>query len=214
MQNVQEVLHYIQKNLLVPKGRKNSFGGYNFRNCEDILDAVKKLLPDGATVIESDEIVLIGNRYYLKAVATLKYKGEKEFCDGYARESESKKGFDESQITGAASSYARKYALSGLFAIDDGIDDDSLPKAPNVPKDERKNNAEKVKEKTPEDSRKAAENFVTEQIALLKACTTLDAIMELQIKTKKAVGKLMTTYPELFEKLEQFSKQRQVELQQ
>lgn len=117
-------LNEIQQKLKAPKNQYNSFGKYKYRNQEDILEAVKPLLGDATMTIE-DEIVNIGDRYYVKATATLK-DGE-EFVDSvaFAREPEIKKGMDESQITGATSSYARKYALNGLFLIDDTKDADS-----------------------------------------------------------------------------------------
>ena len=110
----------IQKKLNVPKGQKNTFGNYKYRSAEDILEAVKQLLTD-TPIILSDEMVEIGGRCYVKATAKL---GDAEVT-AYAREAETKKGMDEAQITGSASSYARKYALCGLFAIADNDDPDS-----------------------------------------------------------------------------------------
>lgn len=114
----------IQRNLKAPKGQYNSFGKYNYRSCEDILEAVKPLLGVSVLVI-SDDIVEVGGRVYCKATATLSLAGESISATAYAREPDAKKGMDESQITGAASSYARKYALNGLFCIDDARDADS-----------------------------------------------------------------------------------------
>lgn len=117
----------IQSELKVPKSQFNKFGGYKYRKAEDILEAVKPLLAkQKCTLIISDDIVMIGNRIYVKAIATIKNeKGECETTTGWAREEETKKGMDGSQITGASSSYARKYALNGLFAIDDNADSDT-----------------------------------------------------------------------------------------
>jgi hypothetical protein len=116
----------IQQKLKAPKGQFNDFGKYNYRNCEDILEAVKPLLAEyGATIVLTDDIVLIGNRYYVKATAILSDGVISYSTCAFARESETKKGMDESQITGSSSSYARKYALNGLFAIDDTDDADS-----------------------------------------------------------------------------------------
>src|SRR5690554_6203940 len=118
----------IQSNLSVPKNQYNQFGKYKYRSCEDIIEAVKPLLEENnLTMTISDELVLIGDRYYIKAKVTVydSEKGEKIETTGYAREAENKKGMDESQITGAASSYARKYALNGMFAIDDTKDADA-----------------------------------------------------------------------------------------
>ena len=116
----------IQSELKAPKSQFNKFGGYKYRKAEDILEAVKPLLAkQKCTLIITDDVVLIGNRIYVKATATIKNeKGECETSTGWAREEESKKGMDASQITGASSSYARKYALNGLFAIDDNADSD------------------------------------------------------------------------------------------
>ncbi|HRF88905.1 MAG TPA: ERF family protein [Pseudomonadales bacterium] len=136
-------LHDIQKKLKVGKNNNNSFGGYNYRTCADILEAVKTLLPDGFFVTLSDEIVLIGDRYYIKATARLMSgNGEIYESTAFARESFSKKGMDDSQITGSASSYARKYALNGLFAIDDTKDADGMDNTLHETKDDA---AEKAK---------------------------------------------------------------------
>ena len=117
----------IQSELKAPKTQVNRFGGYKYRKAEDILEAVKPLLAkQKCTLIITDDVVLIGNRIYVKATATIKNeKGECETTTGWAREEETKKGMDGSQITGASSSYARKYALNGLFAIDDNDDSDT-----------------------------------------------------------------------------------------
>ena len=117
----------IQSELKAPKSQYNKFGGYKYRKAEDILEAVKPLLAkQKCTLIITDDVVLIGNRIYVKATATIKNeKGECETTTGWAREEETKKGMDGSQITGASSSYARKYALNGLFAIDDNADSDT-----------------------------------------------------------------------------------------
>lgn len=121
---LQEKLHAIQSKLTAPKTKKNDFGKYFYRNVEDILKALKPHL-DGAAITLTDEIVQIGERYYIKATATLHYDSASLSVCGYARESDQKKGMDSSQITGSASSYARKYALCGLFAVDSERDADS-----------------------------------------------------------------------------------------
>ena len=118
----------IQSTLKAPKGQYNSFGKYKYRNAEDILEAVKPLLAkQDCTLIINDEIVLIGERYYIKAVATIRdnENNEEVSATAYAREADGKKGMDDAQVTGATSSYARKYALNGLFCIDDTKDADS-----------------------------------------------------------------------------------------
>jgi len=120
----------IQKELKAPKGQYNNFGKYKYRSCEDILEAVKPLLKDCLLTI-SDEIVLIGDRIYVKATAEFTDGDYVKTVSGFARESESKKGMDASQITGSASSYARKYALNGLFLIDDTKDADTMDNTDN-----------------------------------------------------------------------------------
>ena len=120
------ILTEIQHELKAPKNQRNNFGGYNYRSCEDILEALKPLLAKhNATLTISDEIVLVGERYYVKAIAKLVSEKETYETSAYAREAENKKGMDESQITGTASSYARKYCLNGLFCIDDTKDADT-----------------------------------------------------------------------------------------
>ena len=126
--NIYEKLLNIQSELKVPKSNRNSFGGYNYRSTEDIVESMKPLLKkyNAALVIE-DELELIGDRYYIKATTKLIDVETNEIVEtkAYAREELSKKGMDASQITGAASSYARKYALNGLLAIDDTKDSDA-----------------------------------------------------------------------------------------
>lgn len=128
--NVRERLWHIQAELNAPKNQYNKFGNYSYRSCEDIFTAVKPLLVKHCcTLTVSDEVVLIGDRYYIKATATLKgadaqTAGQEIINTAYAREEETKKGLDSSQITGSCSSYARKYALNGLFLIDDVRDSD------------------------------------------------------------------------------------------
>jgi ERF superfamily len=123
----------IQQELKVPKNQVNAFGKYKYRSAEDIIEAVKPICHKyGFSLQLSDEIVLIGDRIYVKATAEINSKDDSWCAFGYAREEEVKKGMDAAQITGAASSYARKYALNGLFAIDDTKDAD----ATNEHKDE------------------------------------------------------------------------------
>jgi hypothetical protein len=120
------VLQAIQSELVAPKGQYNSFGKYNYRSAEDILEALKPILKKhNAAITLSDEIVYIEGRHYVEASVTLFAEGEAIGAKASAREEETKKGMDGSQITGTASSYARKYALNGLFAIDDNKDPDT-----------------------------------------------------------------------------------------
>nr|DAU50916.1 MAG TPA: ERF superfamily protein [Caudoviricetes sp.] len=117
----------IQHKLKAPKGQYNSFGKYNYRSCEDILEGVKPLLKEhNLALLIDDEIVQIGERYYVKATAKITDGRECVSATAYAREPDTKKGMDESQITGATSSYARKYALNALLCIDDTKDADTM----------------------------------------------------------------------------------------
>lgn len=124
---IQEKLMKIQSELKAPKGQYNNFGKYNYRSCEDILEAVKPLLAKNAcTLVLSDDVKIVGDRIYIKATATITHiDGECISNSAFAREASEKKGMDDSQITGTASSYARKYALNGLFCIDDTKDADT-----------------------------------------------------------------------------------------
>ena len=125
--NVYEKLIAIQSELKAPKSQYNNFGKYAYRNCEDILEALKPLLKEHkSTIYIADEIVTVLDRFYVKATVTFidAETGEKIINTAYAREEECKKGMDGSQVTGASSSYARKYALNGMFAIDDTKDSD------------------------------------------------------------------------------------------
>ena len=127
---IYEKLLTLQAKLKVPKGQYSEFGGYYYRNCEDITEAAKPLLAEvKAVLLLTDEIVTVGGRIYVKAVAKLadaESNGVVE-ANGYAREAESRPKFDVAQLTGTASSYARKYALNGLFVLDDTKDADALP---------------------------------------------------------------------------------------
>jgi hypothetical protein len=124
--SIHAKLAEIQAKLKAPKGQYNNFGKYAYRNCEDILSAVKPLTTAAGLVLTiSDEIVMVGSRVYVKATAALSDGEHSVITTAYAREEDSKKGMDASQLTGSTSSYARKYALNGLFCIDDTKDADS-----------------------------------------------------------------------------------------
>ncbi|HBA8388370.1 TPA: ERF family protein [Escherichia coli] len=140
----------IQQTLNAPKNQRNNFGGYNYRSAEDILEAVKPLLQN-ITLTVSDEIVLIGDRYYVKATATLSDGEDVIAVTAYAREEENKRGMDASQLTGATSSYARKYALNGLFCIDDAKDPDTdaYAKQTNQQPRQQKNPPKQQQQKAP-----------------------------------------------------------------
>lgn len=122
---IQKLLH-VQKELKAPKGQWNKFGNYSYRSAEDILEAVKPLNAEqGLLLTITDEPILSGEWHYIKATATITDGNESHVVTAYARESENKKGMDASQVTGATSSYARKYALNGLYLIDDTKDADT-----------------------------------------------------------------------------------------
>lgn len=126
--SIFEKLAAVQSALKAPKSQYNAFGKYNYRNCEDIIEAAKPLLKaNGLLLVLSDELENIGGRYYVKAIATVidVTDGASFAVTSYAREEKEKKGMDGSQVTGASSSYARKYALNGMFAIDDTKDSDT-----------------------------------------------------------------------------------------
>ena len=156
--NIYEKLLSIQNKLKAPKSQYNAFGKYNYRNCEDILEAVKPLCKEEKTLLYlTDEIVLIGERYYVKATAWFIDVEGKELpilVTAYAREEETKKGMDGSQVTGASSSYARKYALNGLFDIDDTKDSDTT-------------NTHGKEDKPKEDKPKSANKTITPREALI-----------------------------------------------
>jgi len=148
---IYEKLLRVQVELKAPKGQYNSFGKYKYRSCEDILTAVKPLLDKvGATITLSDDIFLIGDRFYVKATATFHdvEKGSTITNSALAREDENKKGMDSSQVTGATSSYARKYALNGLFLLDDVKDADTDEYVEQTK--EQKNEQPKPKTKQPD----------------------------------------------------------------
>lgn len=121
-----EKMGAVQAALKAPKGQENKFGGYRYRSCEDIMEAVKPLLKEqGLVLTVSDEMVTVGERYYVKATAAITDGEAEKEVTAYAREPEGRKGMDEAQVTGSSSSYARKYALNGLFCIDDTKDPDA-----------------------------------------------------------------------------------------
>ena len=163
----------IQSELKAPKSQFNKFGGYKYRKAEDILEAVKPLLAkQKCTLIITDDVVLIGNRIYVKATATIKNeKGECETTNGWAREEETKKGMDGSQITGASSSYARKYALNGLFAIDDNADSDTTNDGQHQTQQQAQTQAQQPA------SNQFNSNDLNEGLAYLSRCVTKDNLI-------------------------------------
>ena len=150
--NIYEKLLSVQTMLKAPKNQYNTFGKYNYRNCEDILEAVKPLCKEvKSVVLLTDDVVMIGERYYVKATAMfIDVESEHQLqVTAYAREEETKKGMDGSQVTGASSSYARKYALNGLFDIDDTKDSDNT-NTHGKGEEPQKGKAPSTTEKTPQ----------------------------------------------------------------
>ena len=145
-------LRAVQLELKAPKNQRNTFGNYNYRSCEDILEAVKPVLDaNGLTLVVTDKVKGIGDRYYVEAEATVTDSKDAVTAYGYAREEDTKKGMDGSQITGAASSYARKYALNGLFLIDDTKDADTDEhRKSSQPKQQPASHQEQVRKVFPE----------------------------------------------------------------
>lgn len=178
--NIYKKLSEVQKELKAPKNQYNSFGKYNYRSCEDILEAVKPLcIEKGLIVTVSDEIEVKQDRYYVKAVATvIDIDTEQEYqVSAYARESDNKKGMDDSQVTGATSSYARKYALNGMFAIDDTKDADT---------DAHKNQTNQTKK-----TGKLKTDLATEsQLKMLRDLLKRHNISEQDICKQKKINKL------------------------
>lgn len=167
----------IQSELKAPKSQFNKFGGYKYRKAEDILEAVKPLLAkQKCTLIITDDVVLIGNRIYVKATATIKNeKGECETTNGWAREEETKKGMDGSQITGASSSYARKYALNGLFAIDDNADSDTTNDGQHQEAQQQTQTQQPTAQQTA--SPQYHPNDLNEGLAYLSRCVSKDNLL-------------------------------------
>lgn len=178
-----EKLLEVQKELRAPKNQRNSFGNYNYRSCEDILEAVKPLLQKTGLILTiSDDLVQVGERYYVKAKAVITDGNGILVNTAYAREEETKKGMDGSQITGASSSYARKYALNGLFLIDDVKDSDATNTGTEVTQEEAekyvltfgKYNGRLLKEICEEDDKYINWLFDNEKTdATVKKCITL-----------------------------------------
>lgn len=170
MSTLQEKLIAIQQDLKAPKSQFNDFGKYRYRSCEDILEAVKPLLfREGVVLTIADDLLAENGRFYVKASATLAYQDERICSSAFAREDEAKKGMDGSQITGAASSYARKYALNGLFCIDDTKDADATNVGEQQP----------VQEQQP-----SQDKFYTQAMNELSLATTVDELKNVWSKYK------------------------------
>lgn len=178
--NVYQKLIKVQNELKAPKTQVNKFGGYKYRNCEDILEALKPiLLGYESTIIISDEIINISDRFYIKSTVTFVdcETGKSITTTALAREAISKKGMDESQLTGSTSSYARKYALNGMFAIDDTKDSDTT----NIGTPANKNIPPENKNTPPENKNTTAENKNTPPAS--------QTVSQSQLKRYFAIGK-------------------------
>ena len=179
MMNVYEKLQHIQSSLKAPKNQYNKFGQYYYRNCEDIQEAAKPLLREvKAALTVGDELVLIGERYYIKATARFFDCESNDVIENtaYAREEQEKKGMDMSQVTGSTSSYARKYALNGLFCIDDVKDADNQDNrkepantAGKGAKGAKTNGKKEANEKQPQNGTAQIENVTQAMIESVKA---------------------------------------------
>ncbi len=173
--------------LKAPKGQKNSFGNYNYRSAEDILEAVKPLaVKYGLLPNLTDEMVLVGERYYVKATASISDGVTTKTSTGLARESEFKKGMDDSQITGTASSYARKYAMNGLYLIDDTKDADT---------DEFKQQHDSAKPKKITKIQADALTLKVEKLAELVSTTTGKKVTTKQMSDKITDTKFLKIIP-------------------
>lgn len=181
MKNITQKLIKVQSELKAPKGQKNTFGNYNYRSAEDILEAVKPLLSEqGLLMTITDIVEQIGERYYIQAKVILTDGEDMVEVTGYARESLNKKGMDDSQITGTASSYARKYAMNGLFLIDDTKDSDS-----NENYKERENRAKKADIEAEKERQSKIAKLNTQFENGLKAAKEKGAPMELLTEWNK-----------------------------
>lgn len=191
METILNILHKIQQELKAPKNQYNKFGEYNYRSQEDILEAVKPLLPEGVVVLLSDDIIEIAGNAYVKATASISSSQGTISTTSGAREDKERKKMQPEQLTGSSSSYARKYALNGLFAIDDTKDADSnedAPKAPNPPKAEL----------TPQQKLQKAKDTAKQIILEYKACTNLGSLADVQVKYQNELKAFNERYEELF----------------
>lgn len=184
--NLYTKLSAIQKNLIAPKGQRNDFGKYNYRSCEDIVKALKPLLDENhCTCFMTNEMEEIGGRVYVKAIVTLVdlESDEKITVTAHAREEVEKKGMDGSQITGASSSYARKYALSGLFMIDNEKDSDAT--------NEQTKEESTEKKATPKQIEVLAKAYSGENLTKLLKANNIEKLEDIPMSTASSIiGKL------------------------
>lgn len=186
---ITEKLSEIQTALKAPKSQYNKFGKYNYRTCEDILEAVKPLLKSlGCALTLTDNLEQIGDRYYIKSTAKFLFSKDSISVSAYAREDDSRKGMDVSQLTGATSSYARKYALNGLFCTDDNKDADSKPPATAANPMQLKRIKSLINE-TQSDELKLVTHFSVKGLAALNEDQAKQAISMLENKLNKQLDK-------------------------
>lgn len=179
----------IQTSLNAPKNQRNNFGKYNYRSCEDILEAVKPhLKKQGLFLFINDEIELIGDRYYVKATATITDGENSHSATAHAREEQQKKGMDAAQLTGATSSYARKYALNGLFCIDDNKDADTNEQRQQVSASVSHQAQDRKHQPSAESSADVLKSFTT----LIGSCTTTQSCAQAKDKFFKQPSNKMT----------------------
>lgn len=176
--DLQALISYLQKNLKVPKSQYNKFGEFYYRDAEDILEGVKLLLPEGSSIECEDEPVIIGDRFYIKSVVELTYMGQTRKRTASAREPLSKKGMDEMQISGAASSYARKRALDGLLAIDDTKDSDKTSKE-KPPEKDKSDPSVSMAPASQEEKNEIEANALRTALNLINAAQSIDALSKL-----------------------------------
>ena len=210
-------INKIQTELVAPKDLNNKFGNYKYRSCEGILKALKPLLQEYELIlIIQDSIEQVGDRFYIKAKATIK-DGDKEISAvAYAREALTKKGMDESQVTGAASSYARKYALNGLLCIDDTKDADSKDNSKEGnPKE--KSVVKKISNVIDEDSKEILNTMNKESSSIiinaLSEATSKDSLDEIYNEYKPDMAKLYKYNVTLFNEVKQFKEDLSTQLQ-
>lgn len=193
LETVQDLLSHVQHNLNAPKNLYNSFGKYHYRSAESILEAVKPLLPQGATLKLTDEVQQVGNFVFCNSTAIISYKGESESVSAQAGIPESKKGMDLSQVFGASSSYARKYALNGLLLIDDTKDadtDEATVQSQNTPTPLSQVSASDSKSWLNESDKNwsKAKAFVSKNGATAKTLASLETKYKISNANKKLLG--------------------------
>lgn len=209
MSEIDNLLSNIQRELKAPKSAYNQFGKYYYRKTEDILEAAKQLLPEGAWIGMSDRMVQLGDRFYVEATATLHFKGEQAYATAIAREADEQKGMSAAQVTGSSSTYARKYALGGLFALDDTKDDDGLEKEKSAPK------AKEVpykKELSPEESKAKAFEVANNLAVAIQNCTTTKELSQLHESNRKTLTALGFKHPAILDQVSKAFTAREEEI--